>query len=249
MFLSKGNTIETVSAGVRTFRNVLSSYISKRFTGRITYRYPAEGIFISIEMVEGTITACRGVALGNLYEGVSCCEVAVNYLDSVEGSIEVVEIKADAIINDTLVFPSSKIEGETALHKQLAAPLKLVEEKQTKQIEIAQPIPIKRTTVSSECIDPLQLYSILKTSQLVFQTNNSLQHIDIEKMVNELKNRNPVHIYISSTVDGQTLRILIDIANRIEYYQLETEGDNICGEEAYRQYIQKKLLNTKIWLQ
>lgn len=248
MFLSKGNTIETVNAGVRTFRNVLSSYISKRFTGRITYRYPAGGIFISIEIVEGVITACRGVALGNLYEGVGCCEVAVNYLDSMEGSIEVVEIKADAIINDTVVFPSSKIEGETALHKQLAIPLSPVKEKQAEQVEIAQPTPIKRTIVSGECIDPFQLYSILKTSQLVFQTNNPLRHIDIEKMVGELRNRNPEYIYISSIVDGQTLRILIDIANRIEYYQLETERGNICGEEAYRQYIQKNLLNIKIWL-
>ncbi len=248
MFLSRGGVIETVRASVKTLRSILSSYIGNRFTGRITYRYPAEGIFISIEMVNGLLIACRGVALGALYEGASCCEVAVKYLDRLEGSIEVVEISVDAIMNDIIVFPSSKIEGETELNRQLTVMAPTAElAKEVKEPSIPPP-KYGVGTVSNECIDPIQLYSILKTSQLIFQTINFLHHTDIEKIVSELRSRNPSYIYISSTVDGGTLRILIDVTNNIGYYQLEVENTTICGEEAHRRYLKENLLNVKIWI-
>lgn len=254
MFLSKGNAVETVSARVKTLKTVLNSYISRKFTGRVAYRHPAEGVFISIEMVDGVIKACRGVAQGALYEGDSCCEEATKYLDRIDGSIEVVEIRADAIANDIMIFPTSKIEGETPLHRQLIAaqpsiiPAETRVAKEVEVLPVAPPPTRRERVVASGCIDEIQLYSILKAAQLILQTNNPLRYTDIEKMVGELQSRNPSYIYVSTTIGGRLLRILIDTASGIEYYQLETESGTVCGGEAHQQYLKGGLLNTRIWI-
>jgi len=119
MFLSRGNIVEIVNANVKTLRNVLKEYISKGLTGRISYRNAGKGVYISIESIDGKMVACRGVAMGTLYEGVKCCDIVVEYLDVSEGVIEVAELMANAISQDIEFFPFSKIDIDTKLHQQL----------------------------------------------------------------------------------------------------------------------------------
>jgi hypothetical protein len=256
MFLSRGNIVEVVKADAKTLRNVLKEYISKGLTGRISYRNTGKGVYISIESINGKIVACRGVAMGALYEGVECCDIVVEYLDTLEGVIEVAELTANAISQDIEFFPFSKIDIDTTLHQQLL-PLKHLEpmerrvEKEVERHEIStEPTAqqIKNIQISNECIDPMNLYNILKHSQLAFQLNTSMLYKDVERIINELKDRKPRYIYISTYIKDSSLRILLDTANNIQFYELEKENKSICGEEAYKYYLQETLSNTKIWI-
>lgn len=255
MFLSRGITVENVSARVKTLKTILNTYISRKFTGRIAYRYPIAGVFISIEMIDGSIIACRGVVQGALYEGSICCEVATEYLDRVDGSIEVVEVRAEAIASDITIFPSSKVEEETSLHRQLVVVELGIEQAEAKpaiEVEVTTTTPQSERrvgrVVASGCIDEVQLYSILKSAQLVLQSSSPLHQTDIERILGELQGRNPKYIYISGATSGQLLRILIDMDGGVEYYQIEAESGSVCGEEAHQYYLKEGLLNARIWI-
>uniref|UniRef100_A0A7J3QEL7 Uncharacterized protein n=1 Tax=Ignisphaera aggregans TaxID=334771 RepID=A0A7J3QEL7_9CREN len=255
MFLSRGNIVEIVNANVKTLRNVLKEYISKGLTGRISYRNAGKGVYISIESIDGKMVACRGVAMGTLYEGVKCCDIVVEYLDVSEGVIEVAELMANAISQDIEFFPFSKIDIDTKLHQQLLQEhiegIERSVEKVVEGYEISiEPTAqqIKNIQISDECIDPMYLYNILKHSQLAFQSNTSMLYKDVERIVNELKDRNPRYIYISTYIKDLSLRILLDIANNIQFYELEKENRSICGEEAYKYYLRETLSNIRIWI-
>jgi len=255
MFLSRGNVVEVVNADVKTLRNVLKECISKGLTGRISYRDTGKGVYISIESVNGKIVACRGVAMGTLYEGVKCCDIVVEYLDTLEGVIEVVELTANAISKDIEFFPFSKIDIDTKLHQQLLSlkHLEAMERRVEKGVErhgISEEPAVQQINIqiSNECIDPMHLYNILKHSQLAFQSNTSMLYKDVERIINELKDRKPRYIYISTYVKDLLLRILLDTANNIQFYELEKENRSICGEEAYKYYLQETLSNTRIWI-
>jgi len=270
MFLSSGNTIETVETSQKTFGKILAEYISKNFSGRISYKNIATGTYISIEIVGGVIALCRGIEKSNIIEGNICCEKATSYLHVGEGVVEVVEIDPKFIGIDMINFPNSIVEGTTSLHTQLIAitpiprAIEAIERRAEEIIatEKAEAIEVSKTitsvassgtaiypTILEECIDPITLYQVIKSSQLVQQQEGSITYLDIiGNMMSIARDRKPSKIYINATTSSETLRILLDVESMKMNIEYEKEGRVECGSNAVKIVAQIKFGSTRIWI-
>jgi len=286
MFLSAGDIVESIEASKKNFGRVLVEYISKGFSGRISYK-GVMGTYVSLEIVNGTIALCRGVVRGNVVEGNKCCDEAANYLYVAEGVVEVMKIDPKIIGLDAINFPNSVVEGTTVMHGQLSILLaqatptavetpKIAEAKAVKAVEtpkpeipaVAQapptpptpPTPLTPPTppappttrsiqpiVSEECIDPILLYQIMKSSQILQQIS-SAKYVDIsEKIIDIARERKPSKIYITASTESGTLRILLDVESMNINIEYEEGGKTICGSNALKSIEAVELKSIRIW--
>ncbi|MEL9939440.1 MAG: hypothetical protein QW348_00760 [Ignisphaera sp.] len=103
-------------------------------------------------------------------------------------------------------------------------------------------------TVSSECIDPLALYMVIKSGQLLEALTSPSPYRELlEKIRNIVKERKPSYIYISGELEGATLKILYDSQSSSISITIEREGASICGNEARKELEGKSISNVKIW--
>lgn len=103
-------------------------------------------------------------------------------------------------------------------------------------------------TVSSECIDPLALYMVIKSGQLLETLTSPSQYRELlEKIRNIVKERKPSYIYVSGELEGATLKILYDSQSSSISITIEREGASICGNEARKELEGKSISNVKIW--
>lgn len=304
MFLSSGNTVETVEADLKSFGRVLREYIVKKFTGCINYRNVVQGVYVSVSIVGGNIMGCRAMDRGVIYEGTSCSDVAMRYLYHPEGVIEVVEISKKDVLIDLAVFPLSRLEERTALVTSLGSEVAVapsiptpvtvtppstakVEEKapatpvetvppmpvppptvsvgvaekppaveQVKSVEVPPQPPVtpapakpKEVSVVNECIDPITLYSIMRSSQIVETVPKSLTLEEImEKIKGVAQEKKPRYIYVSGSIEDAPLRVIHDLETGNIYIELEKGGAPICGNGALDLLKGKVASSIRIWI-
>ena len=250
----------SVDAANKTFGKVLAECVQSGFSGRVTYRNASKGIYISVEIAKGSLVACRGVDKGYVVEGSECSRRALDYLHSVEGSIEVLSISEEAIALDTLIFPHSilskdddlvtainKIVAEKAVEK-VAAPVLLPKPEAMHIILEEARLSVKSYAYSSECIDPVKLFNIIKSSTFI-ERINTLEYDSLLSLLTEVvKAKKPRVIYVSANTSDGFTRIVVDNEEKKIYIEFEDKNKNVvCGKEALEK-IQTKLLDIKIWV-
>jgi len=246
MFLSSGNIVESIGVDRKSFGKILAEYISRGFSGRISYRND-RGVYISIEIIRGSIALCRGIERGNIVEGSICCEKAASYLHVGEGVVEVMEIDPKLLDMDFIVYPNSVVESTTVLHRELEAiattlsraieaPPKVIPSK-----EILQPVVVE------ECIDPILLYQIVRSSQLLQQIDSSI-YLDIIRNIMDIsREKRYSRIYVSATTDSGTLRILLDVESMNIAIEYDERGKTLCGSNAIEKIKHMEFKSIRIW--
>ncbi|ADM28474.1 hypothetical protein Igag_1677 [Ignisphaera aggregans DSM 17230] len=293
MFPSSGDIIESIEASRKSFGKVLAEYVSKRFSGRITYK-SAMGVYISLEIVDGAITLCRGISRGNVVEGNTCCDEAAKYLYVAEGVIEVMKIDPKIIGLDAINFPNTVVEGTTAIHMQLEkisappthAPVAVTPPIESRAIEVAKtleaiaietPKPVAEApkaveapkpetpavaqappttvpteavqpVVSEECIDPITLYQVMRSSQFLQQISSARYGDIAEKILGIAREREPSKIYITASTESGTLRVLLDVESMNINIEYEEGGKTICGSNALKSIESVELKSIRIWI-
>lgn len=296
MFLASGTLVESVEAKAKTLEYVLKKYASKKFTGYVVYRNERVGVDVYIAMVEGNITACRALRYvfsvfsravrTILVEGASCCNIATEYINRPEGTVEVYSAERDEVLRDLLVFPLSRVEEVVELAKIVGTGVgvSLAPPTPTPPVEVAKPplIPEKPLTpvveappsipqvkqvkppevpprveetraisprVEEECIDPLVLFSVIRSSKLVevVQEPLSAQSI-LQKVVNTVSERKPKHVYISGNAGKALVRVLFNAQDNATRVQVEENGVTKCGKAALEALSAVNVVNTKVWV-
>lgn len=301
MLLSSGNVIETTEADIKPLGRVLKEYISKKFTGCISYRNVIQGVYISILIINGAIASCRAIDRGSVYEGTACADTAMRYLYQPEGIVEVVEVPSEIMLIDLIVFPLARLEESTAMTTSLGAePLSIpaptpttaaepleAEKPPTPTIPLREEtIPIPQTTPSAppieaekvvaakpaeiettlmsqptqpppllgqisiinECIDPMTLYRIMRSSQIV-ETVTKLLSVDeiIDKVKKLGQEKRYKYIYVTGIIDENTFRLIYDVETNNVFIELEKGATQICGSNALDFLKEKSVSSVRIW--
>lgn len=105
-----------------------------------------------------------------------------------------------------------------------------------------------KLSISNECIDPVTLYRIMRSSQLLesLRENLVIQGI-IQKIENIIREKNPSYIYVSGNIDEMSLRIVYDSQLKSLSLELEKGGNILCGEVALKEVGSNIISNIKIW--
>lgn len=86
--------------------------------------------------------------------------------------------------------------------------------------------------ISSECIDPATLFTIMKTSQL----EDTLTDIDINELINKMielaSSRNIKTLYARGSFEDSTARVLYDHTKNTVYIEVDEADTSKCGESA-----------------
>jgi len=291
MFPSSGDIIESIEASIKSFGKVLAEYISKRFSGRITYK-SVMGVYISLEIVDGAITLCRGVARGNIVEGNACCDEAARYLYVAEGVIEVMKIDPKIIGLDAINFPNTVVEGTTAIHMQLEkisvqptpAPVAVTHPVESSAVEVAKapeaiaietpkpvaevpkavevpkpeappavaqappPTVVVQPVFSEDCIDPIVLYQVMRSSQFLQQIGSARYGDIAERILGIAIERKPSKIYVTASTETGTLRVLLDVESMNMNIEYEEGGKTVCGSSALKSIESIELKSIRIWI-
>jgi len=113
LFISRGVTEEIVDCFRKRLRTMLLERIESKSIGRVWYRDPEHGIVVAIELVEGSVAACRGMdERGNIVEGRECLELAAKHLDDERGVIEFERLDRPRIELDLAEYPGSRVSVE-----------------------------------------------------------------------------------------------------------------------------------------
>lgn len=294
MFTSNTSIVATIDASIKSFGHVIAEHIGKGFTGRITYRDISKGVFISVEMVKGVLTACRASERGAVFEGADCEHVAANYLYLSEGVIEVAEVRDSDIFLDVILFPHSMISEAGTLATIIQRDLRVaprpaapspkpvtppptpppspqVPQPKPVTAPVAQqppptpqpqaplpPPPVKpeakaekaaEFSVSNECIDPLAVYTLLKSGKMHTVFPEISYNEAVKKMQSIAKEAKVKNVYLSANIQEGTARIVIDVEKRATYIEFEDQkGNVVCGEGAEKKIRDGRLLNAKIWV-
>lgn len=296
MLLGGGILIETVEARIKPLERILKHYVEKKFSGYIVYKNDAQGIYISIAMVDGSIVGCRFVGTGVVYEGVECCDAAMRYLYEPKGVIEVREAPRNIIVLDLVIFPLSRIESASALTSAVGAkvgipipevvappikapelgpeagagmvPIAPTETMPEKPAEKPAPPPhqvpeaMATTTtatakpvekpaeipVANECIDPVTLYMVMRSSQLLEVVPGSLGLWEVvEKVKGIVMEKKPSYVYVSGLMENVAMRMVYDANSKSIGIELERGGSIVCGDKALKELENKKISGIKIW--
>jgi len=210
-----------------------------------------------------------------LYEGVECSNVAVKYLYVPEGVVEVVEVPRDLILLDTLLFPLARIEERTPLEASLAteAAAGVREVAQPVPTPQPQPPPQERVPTSpgvlpaeavpkpevapgrpelkllDECIDPLTLYTVLKSSQLLESSRETVSLSSLMEKLKEISSRGGVnYVYVTGALKDGAIRILYDLSTSTARVEVESGGGTVCGGEAVKGIVSEGVSSARIWI-
>lgn len=168
-----------------------------------------------------------------------------------------IEVTAPSTVKVEEKVSVSPIESVPEPSPPSVAPTGATEEKPVeKQVEVispqlpAQPIPTvaKEISIANECIDPLTLYSVMRSSQIIETVSVPLT---LEKIIEKIKEvaqeKKPRYVYISGNVEDAFLRIVHDTTTANIYIEFEKSGAPICGNEALDVLKNKSASNIRIW--
>lgn len=210
-----------------------------------------------------------------LYEGVECSNVATRYLYVPEGVVEVVEVPRDLILLDTLIFPLARIEERTPLEASLTtemvaevrevaqpvptpqlqpppqervpAPPRVLPVEAVPKLEVAPRRP--ELKLLDECIDPLTLYTVLKSSQLLESLRETVSLSSLMEKLKEAASRGGVsYVYVTGALKEGAIRILYDISTSTVRVEVEKGGRTLCGGEAARVVEGEKISSIRVWV-
>lgn len=141
-------------------------------------------------------------------------------------------------------------------------------------LEVAAPVPAKQPTpleisappaptvkppsvlevetfekmVVDECIDPLMLFNVLRTSKLV----ESASALELKELVERARSvvdqTKPSLVYVGGTLDDSNIKILINIQAKSMYIGIEGKEATTCGKDALKSVQGKKIANVRIWI-
>jgi len=116
----------------------------------------------------------------------------------------------------------------------------------TAEVVSAKPVEI---SLSGECIDPVTLYMVLKSGQLIETIQNP---VSIEEIINKIKtivkDRKPSYGYVSGYIENIVFRALYDSQSNNIYIEIEKEGTTVCGDNARKELGGKTISSLKIWI-
>jgi hypothetical protein len=165
LFTGVVSPVETINGENKSLSTILKEVLPRGFTGYIAYINELEEASVYIAVINGKLSACRSLFKDAIQEGFKCVETASKYLDARKGVIEIYESKPDLVSRDILLYPLSMLkenqELRTRLKLEAVAPL-APEVQATRGLGETIDIP-----VSNECLDPVALYSIIKSSKLL----------------------------------------------------------------------------------
>lgn len=117
-------------------------------------------------------------------------------------------------------------------------------------VAVAKPVEEKpiEIAISNECIDPVTLYMVMRSSQLleVIAEPQSFQEI-VNKIKSIAIEKKPSYVYVSSAVENTTIRIIYNTSNRSINIELEKDGSVVCGSEALKWLEGRKIADIKVW--
>lgn len=211
------------------------------------------------------------------YDGTECCGEVVNYLNETTGTVEVYSLDRNVLIMDLLTTPQTRVEeGSALLIKTLGAkagiPVKAPPPPTPPPPPTAppvQPLPptpqppppptppkvapevsiMERIHILDNCIDPMTLYTTIKSSQLEESPPGSLSLKDIFRRIESINSqKKPKLIYVSANVEDSILRILYSSQTNTLNIELEKEGVSRCGKAITNEVMKKDAVNIKIWI-
>ncbi|MEM1644649.1 MAG: hypothetical protein QXL96_02055 [Ignisphaera sp.] len=102
--------------------------------------------------------------------------------------------------------------------------------------------------ISQECIDPVTLYMVIKSGQLLESLSIPLLFKELmERIKNIIKEKKPSYIYVSGTLEKITLKLVYDSQSNNINIELEKEGTTVCGNSATKELEDKPISSIKIW--
>ena len=238
------------------------------------FMFRTASVSISVELLRGLIIACRGIEGGNVVEGADCSASALKHLYASVGTVEVVELSEDNVLLDVLTFPHAALAADDKLvttitgtavtmptppQQASVAPLPIPKPAESPpKIEakpVAQQLPkpveevkVEELSVADECIDPLTLYTVIRSSTLL-GTLAEATYSDVVKKIGEAISTGKTKlVYVSAAVEGRDLKMLVDANTKKIYIEIESSsGSSICGSEALKHVKDSKLSKIKLW--
>jgi len=280
--LSSGKVVEAHDASRKKFGEVIAEYVKKGFTGRITFRTEygmgyvgrTRSVSISVELLRGSIIACRGIEGGNIVEGADCSASALKHLYASVGTVEVVELSEDNVLLDVLTFPHAALATDDKLvttitgaaiimpappqqapitppsiPKPVESPPKIEAKPVAQQLQKpVEEVKVEELSVTDECIDPLTLYMVIRSSTLLGTLSESTYSDVVKKISEAISTGKNKLIYVSATVDNRDVRMLVDVSTKKIYIEIGgSGGSSICGSEALKHVKDSKLSKIKLW--
>jgi hypothetical protein len=230
---------------------------------------------ISVELLRGLIVACRGIEGGNIVEGADCSASALKHLYTSVGTVEVVELSEDNVLLDVLTFPHAALAADDKLvttitgavvmmptppqqapiapppiPKPAESPPK-IEAKPVAQQQLPKPVEevkIEELSVADECIDPLTLYTVIRSSTLLGALAEATYSDVVKKISEAISTGKTKLIYVSAAVEGRDVKMLADANTKKIYIEIESgSGGSICGSEALKHVKDSKLSKIRLW--
>ena len=247
MFTGAVSPVETVNAENKSLSTILKEVLPRGFTGYIAYINELEEASVYIAIINGKISACRSLFKNSIQEGFKCVETASKYLDAGKGVIEIYESNPDLVSRDILLYPLSMLkenqELRTRLQLEAVKPL-APEVPATRGLRETIDIP-----VSDECLDPVTLYSIIKSSKLLEIHREPITIREVARKIRSTaETMKPVYVYVSGEAGGTLIRIIYSAQTNSLNIEVEGESEHICGKQALEKIIKELIASTKIWI-
>lgn len=107
--------------------------------------------------------------------------------------------------------------------------------------------PIEELKISNECIDPVTLYMVMRSSQLL-ESIAALPLRDLlQKISNIIKDKSPVYLYVSGSIRDAVIRIVYDSQSGNINIEYGKEGAVVCGETALKEIKDVEIVDIKFW--
>ena len=234
-----------------------------------------EGRVVACRAVGMVAVIFSPVERGVLYEGVECSRVAEKYLYVPDGIVEVIEVPRDLVLLDTLIFPLARIEERTPLEaslateavagvREVAQPVLTPQPQLPPQERVpappgvppaeAVPKPEVRPRgpelrLLDECIDPLTLYTVLRSSQLLESVRGAVNPGSLLEKLREVVSRGGVsYVYATGALKEGAIRLLYELSTSTVKVEVERGGRTLCGGEAMKAIEDEEISSVRVWV-
>lgn len=247
VYPSAVSAIEVINAKDRTLSTVLRDYLSRKFTGYITYVNELAGIYVYLAIVNGEISACRSLDKNTVKEGLKCIDLASSITKSTEGIIEVYGSNVLSITRDILLYPLSRVKETSEVISKLQ-----IEKTTATVTETRTMVPEELFTganITDECIDPVLLYSIIKLSKLLEVSHEALTISEITRKTRRIiSSEKPKYVYLSGDTGKAHVKIVFDVQNNNLSIEVSENSVVDCGKTALNKLIKASISNVKVWI-
>jgi len=114
---------------------------------------------------------------------------------------------------------------------------------------LAPPPAKAEVAVAGECIDPVTLYSILRSSTIVAQMGEAMYSDVVAKLSSLARESKAKFIYTSANAPNGKVRALLDAEGMRLYIEFEDQsGKTACGNEAAKLISSSKLTAIRMWV-